>query len=574
MNPRMSGPVMRLFVPLGVMATIAVAVAALLPPRTAPAAASFEQVWPVAHGAYHVHSSRSDGTGTLDDIAAAAARAGLQFVVLADHGDGTRAPQPPQYRAGVLCIDGVEISTEFGHYVAIDLPTTPYPLAGHPREVIEDVRRFGGFGVAAHPGSPKPALRWTDWEAPFDGLEWLNADSEWRDELWASLGRGLLTYAFRPVETLAALLDRPRDILQQWERVTATRRVPGIAGADAHARLGFRQGVDPYQDRVLARLPSYEVSFRAFANHVILDRPLTGDAAADARLVNDGIREGRVYTSVGGFAALASFEAQATSGPAMARIGEYLEVSAPVAIAARIAGPPGTTMVVTRDGTTVYEVAEPALRIDVGTQPGAYRLEARLPPHLNRSTMPWVLTNPIYVGMREAHARAQASAPPAPATDRLPIATALWRAEASDQSSSTLRPAALDDGTPALEWQFTLAGGPRAQQYAALRFVVDAGLATRDRLQLRARSDRPRRIWAQLRAAGGADGERWGRTFYLDPALEARELRFDDFRPIGPVSSPRPPLDRVDSLLLVVDTLNNEPGANGRIWITDLWLAR
>ena len=565
---------MRLFVALGVMATIAVVVGALLPPRAAPAVAGFQQVWPVARGAYHVHSLRSDGTGTLDDIAAAAARSGLQFVVLTDHGDGTRAPEPPQYRSGVVCIDGVEISTEFGHYVALDLPTTPYPLAGHPREVIEDVRRFGGFGFAAHPGSPKPALQWTDWEAPFDGLEWLNADSEWRDELWASLGRGLLTYAFRPVETLAALLDRPNDVLRRWDRVTATRRVPGLAGADAHARLGFRQSVDPYQDRVLARLPSYEVSFRAFANHVILDRPLTGDAASDARLIIDGIREGRAYTSIDGYAALASFEAKATSGAASARPGEYLEISAPVAIEARIAAPPGTTMVVTRDGTTVYEVAEAALRIDVGTEPGAYRVEARLPPRLNRSTMPWVLTNPIYVGLRQTHARAQASTPTAAATDRMPIATALWRAEASDQSTSTLRPATLEDGTPALEWRFTLAGGPRAQQYAALRFEVDAGLATRDRLQLRARSDRPRRIWAQLRAAGAEDGERWGRTFYLDTGLEGRELRFDDFRPLGAVSSARPPLARVDSLLLVVDTLNNEPGASGRIWITDLWLAK
>ena len=113
----------------------------------------------------------------------------------------------------MLCIDGVEISTEFGHYVALGLPRTPYPLAGHPREVIEDVRRFGGFGIAAHPGSPNSELRWTDWDAPFDGLEWLNADSEWRDEFWTSLGRVLLTYAFRPVETLGGLLDRPGSVL-------------------------------------------------------------------------------------------------------------------------------------------------------------------------------------------------------------------------------------------------------------------------------------------------------------------------------------------------------------------------
>jgi hypothetical protein len=558
---------------LAAIAAMAAAVAAMLPPPAAPAAAGFQQMWPVARGAYHVHSSRSDGAGTLDQVAEAARRAGLQFVVVTDHGDGRRAPDPPQYRAGVLCIDGVEISTESGHYVAIDLPATPYPLAGHPREVIDDVRRFGGFGFVAHPGSPKAGLQWTDWDASFDGLEWLNADSEWRDELWASLGRGLLTYAFRPAETLAALLDRPADVLARWHRVASRRRVPAIAGADAHARLGFRQGADPYPDGVSARLPSYEASFRAFTNHVILDRPLSGDAAADARVIVDGIREGRMFTSIDGFAALASFEARATSGAATARPGEYLDVTAPVAIEARIAAPPGTTLVVLRDGEILYEVAEPALRVDIGTEPGAYHLEARLPSDVSRSTIPWVLTNPMYVHLRSAHARLQTTSPP-PATERLPIATALWRPEASDGSTSTLGPTTLDDGTPALEWQFTLAGGPRAQQYAALHFVVDAGLATRDRLQLRARSDRPRRLWAQLRADGGGDGERWGRTFYLDPAIQAHELFFSDFRPIGRVSSPRAPLDRVDSLLLVVDTLNNEPGASGRIWMTDLWLAR
>ena len=101
-----------------------------------------------------MHSQRSDGSGTIDEIAAAAARIGLQFVILTDHGDGTRAPEPPSYRSGVLMIDGVEISTQYGHYAAIDLPQSPYPLAGHPRDVIEDVRRLGGFRFAAHPGSP------------------------------------------------------------------------------------------------------------------------------------------------------------------------------------------------------------------------------------------------------------------------------------------------------------------------------------------------------------------------------------------------------------------------------------
>ena len=65
---------------------------ATLPPEAAalrvPAPAPGDP--PVVRGAYHVHSRASDGTGTIEDIAAAAGRAGLRFVVLTDHGDAYR----------------------------------------------------------------------------------------------------------------------------------------------------------------------------------------------------------------------------------------------------------------------------------------------------------------------------------------------------------------------------------------------------------------------------------------------------------------------------------------------------
>src|SRR5688572_1844558 len=62
-------------------------------------------------GAFHVHSTHSDGSGTREEIAAAASRSGLRFVVFTDHGDGTRQPEAPWYSNGVLCLDAVEIST-------------------------------------------------------------------------------------------------------------------------------------------------------------------------------------------------------------------------------------------------------------------------------------------------------------------------------------------------------------------------------------------------------------------------------------------------------------------------------
>ena len=168
-------------------------------------------------GAYHVHTTRSDGNGDRGAVAAAAARAGLTFVILTDHGDGTRPPDPPEYIDGVLVLDGVEISTDEGHYVAIDMPRAPYPLGGAADAVVEDVRRLGGFGIAAHPDSPKASLRWTDDRAPIDGLEWLNTDSEWRGESRLRLARAGLAYFLRPGPAMATLFDRPRT-LSRWDR--------------------------------------------------------------------------------------------------------------------------------------------------------------------------------------------------------------------------------------------------------------------------------------------------------------------------------------------------------------------
>ena len=145
---------------LFVTAALAVAVVVLVAVSLPPARLTLETPFSdgTVAGIIHVHTNRSDGRGTPDDIAAAAARAGLKFVVFTDHGDATRTPDPPSYRSGVLCLDAVEISTTGGHYLALDMPAAPYPLGGEARDVVEDVKRLGGFGVAAHPNSPKPAL--------------------------------------------------------------------------------------------------------------------------------------------------------------------------------------------------------------------------------------------------------------------------------------------------------------------------------------------------------------------------------------------------------------------------------
>src|SRR5271155_2064592 len=121
------------------VAAVAVLFVLALPPRRLALPAFADGTVP---GLIHIHSNRSDGLGSPEEIAAAAARAGLTFIVFTDHGDATRVPDPPAYRSNVLCLDGVEISPTQGHYVAIDMPVSPYPLAGEARDVVDDVRRL------------------------------------------------------------------------------------------------------------------------------------------------------------------------------------------------------------------------------------------------------------------------------------------------------------------------------------------------------------------------------------------------------------------------------------------------
>lgn len=551
---------------LVVAAVLAAAVPAMLPsPVVTTPAPHWTPDGLTVRGAYHVHSVASDGTGTVEAIAAAASRAGLQFVILTDHGDGTRTPGPPRYRSGVLCIEAVEVNTTGGHLVVLGAAPSPYPLAGSPHAVLEDVHRLGGIGIAAHPGSPRPSLRWTGWDAPIDGIEWLNADSEWRDELLGSLGRLLLTYAFRPAESLASTLDRPDEALRQWDGLTAGARVVGLAGADAHARLGTRGRTDPYDEGWHVPLPTYEAAFRTFGLRVRLDTTLSGDPERDAQDVLDRIRWGRVFAVVDGLATPGAFEFTATSGGQSAQMGDTLQMAGDVRLHVRMAAPAGTRLVVMKGGAALYDTTEAEVHLSVGPVPGVYRIELHTPGAPGQPPMPWLVGNPIYVGMRAAQEEtARARLGPA-GTGRDPIALDAAAPEMSDGSESRVLTTGPFEG--ATSWTYRLADVAGA--FAALRLPA-SDLAGADRLRVRARADAPMRLWVQLRSSSSGVEERWGHSMYLDPVERSHDLFFDRFEPMGETSTAAPRLDAIESVLLVVDGVNARPGWSGRVHIVEV----
>ena len=527
---------------------------------------------PLARGAMHIHTRRSDGSGTADDVAAAAARAGLKFVILTDHDNGASEPTKPYYRRGVLIIEGVEISTDQGHVVALDLPRAPYPLGGEARDVLEDVRRLGGFSIAAHPGSAKPDLQWREWTEPFDGLEWLNGDSEWRDERATTLLASPLTYAVRGAETLAAMFDRPESILAQWDELTLRRRVVAVAAADAHARIGLRSG-EPDDPLLGVHLPSYEAIFRTFSI-TVAPVSLTGDAAADGRAVVDAIRRGNVYSSVDAIAAPAVLSFTATVGRRHVQAGETVpDGSGAIELRVESNAPEDARIVLLKNGKEETSASGPRLRHEVSGERAAYRTEIHLPDAPGVPPVPWMLSNPIYVGLRNDEPQQARRAPSAvlPLYENGPARD--WLAASSARSRAVLDVVPATGGTQ-LSMRFGLGGTYSESPYAALVMPAGTMLSQYDRLMFTARANQPMRLSIQLRVPTGGDGERWHRSIYLDERGRDVTIFFDDMRPRGPTSQARPNLEDVHAVMFVVETVNTKPGTSGQIWIDDVKYAR
>ncbi len=531
---------------------------------------------PTARGVYHVHSRGSDGTGKVAEIAAAASRAGLVFVILTDHQDGSRPHPAPQYVGGVLVVDASEISAAPGHLVALGMTQAPYPLAGEERDLLEDVHRLGGFGIAAHPDSAREDLRWTDWSLPIDGLEWFNADSQWRAEPWLPLARAVLQYPLRSAETVSSLFTRPSGALAQWDKLTEVSRVVGMAASDAHARIGIGGGSDPYQGGIAVPLPTYESVFRAMSLTVDLDAPFAGDAPADASRLLAAIRAGHLHTVIDGYRTPGWLSFEGRSGTAIAREGDILPVLGDVILRAECDMPRGSAMTLFRNGHAIRTTGDPVLEWRItgnGSDPpadGTFRIELTLAGHTEPRAAPWIVSNPIYVGLAEpASSPAPQEAAPG-SVERYGLGTE-WKIERDSRSTGSVE-SAEDGGLVERSFQFRLGEGV-SPFVAAVTPEIDA-LRRAARIRFTGRADQPVRVSVQMRAPSAREGERWQRSIYLDAHPRDVAIPLAEFRSVGAAEGPGVRLDRIDTLLFVIDTTNSRPGRTGTIWLRDLRVER
>jgi hypothetical protein len=329
----------------------------------------------------HVHSTHSDGTGTVAEIAQAAARNAVDVVLLTDHDTlAARRAGEEGWHGDVLVLVGEEVTPkDRDHFLAFGLDrevSRNQPAAG----IVSDVVARGGFGFAAHPfsrGSPRfsriRGMPWTDFDCEqIAGLEVWSFVTDTGEKLES------LADVARFIAFPERLLDGPpAHNLAEWDRLCRLRRVVGIAGIDAH-QIGIR-----VRERVPVRLMSYARSFRFLRTHVLCEEPLSGELEHDRAQVFDALRDGRCYMALESLGPPRGFTFSAGDlpmGGEAAFDGQTLRASVPRPARLRLI----------KDGSPIEERAGAELE-HTAVEPGVYRVEA----HLGERT--WILSNPIYL---------------------------------------------------------------------------------------------------------------------------------------------------------------------------------
>ncbi|MEW6664313.1 MAG: CehA/McbA family metallohydrolase [Thermodesulfobacteriota bacterium] len=342
-------------------------------------------------GNLHVHSLHSDGAATVEAIAQAAARAGLDFVGVNDHSHICQSLHLEEegFRRGVLVLIGSEVGKRYHHYLAYDLKECVRENDAKPQEVIDRVNEQGGFGFLAHPfekGMPflerSLAYTWNDLSVKgYTGICIWNFSSRWKERVKTAI-HGLYCVAFK-AETLKG---PSRETLSLWDTLCRSRKVVAVGGSDAHGS-SLRWG--PLRLRPL----TYGCLLNTINVHVLLRRVLSGDLQQAKQEIYGAMREGRLFVAHDGLRSARGFRFSYVSGDVNLVTGE--EAPFPGDGEIRVHLPNAGEIRLMRDGMLLrsWRAKDVSYRVE---EKGVYRVEAYLKvPFFG--WRPWIFSNPVYL---------------------------------------------------------------------------------------------------------------------------------------------------------------------------------
>jgi len=372
-------------------------------------------------GVFHAHSYLShDSMGLPEEMISGAKRANIDFIFMTDH---FRSPEDIRVlrealsgdHSGVLFVPGVETSQGMtAWFLEKTVLDGRRPLA----DQIAAVRAGGGVPVVCHPDEPRP---W-DQLPPFTGMEIYNLHADAKKSgltMYYRLSEFYWSMDAYPMQVYYSLFHDPAPYLAIWDRLTQTRRVTGVAGNDAHQNNGLRLIVSQKGELILTDTGPKEAPLIAFRNFLarswvkgkapgttlwrwdadLYERSyhfVNTHLLARARTVTslrEALEAGHAYVAFDSLVNATGFDFSYRNKGVQSVMGDRAEPGGRFTVYA----PAKAVIRLLRDGKQVAQESGPILNY-TAEGPGVYRAEVHL--QVDGKSIPWIYSNPIYVGRK------------------------------------------------------------------------------------------------------------------------------------------------------------------------------
>lgn len=344
----------------------------------------------------HMHTTYSDGEGSHAEIGAEALQTGIDVVIVTDHNLLVTGLEGYYQKDGrrVLMLVGEEVhdrtrDPQKNHLLVIGAGRELTMYARQPQQLINQARTAGGLTFIAHPTDPAMRaldmedITWEDWSVDgYTGIELWNGFSEIKTVAKSSLA--MLFYILFP----KLIANGPmRPAVERWDALTASgKRMVAICGSDAHA---YHKKIGPLRLRVFP----YSFHFQSINNHLLIPEPLSGNLAADRKMVLAALAQGSSFIGYDLPASTRGFRFSAQGRDHTASMGEEMALQDGVTFQIRL--PAAAECRLLRNGQPVQTWHGREFCTQIANQPGVYRVECYL--HYLGVKRAWIFSNPIYL---------------------------------------------------------------------------------------------------------------------------------------------------------------------------------
>lgn len=514
-------------------------------------------------GAYHMHSRYSDGGGTIEEMADAAAEEGLDFIIVTDHGNpNLKCAESTGRHRDVLIIGGSEFDMNAGHMAAIGFSSRPYRFPPEPMEAIGDVDRDNGVTFISHPFDSK--IPWTDWDINgFSGIEILSSYTGAKQMGFLQWTTFPVQYPIHPDYFILKTLKYPRKNLALWDSLLEKGKYYGIYSLDAHSRLKIYK-------KLYLRFPTYRSVFRFLTVYVKHPGRLDRDPQKAADTITASIRKGNFFNVVESLSSANGFENIYLEKNRTIEMGGSSEYAGGIwVIKCPFRFP--VDIVVKKDGE-IYKAFRDTLQDEIHLpvmKSGVYRTEVYISRFRN-FPVPWIMGNPIFIGVRY---------PPTPVpTDEsdgaiMPVLED-FHIEKNPLSSAQISLDRKSEDMKILSLRYQLKKAQDVKDFwvsAAIRRNFD--LSDYQGISFQSMSDISMRYWFEIRTGTGPD-EKWYRhSFLATPQWSTKQIPFHKMHRHNGIHTVPEPSD-ITSIFFSINNAIAYDGTAGALSIKNIHLVR